>query len=173
MEHQILFKRIQPGKRAHLLRFSTFFGNFPVEPTDKTCSSYRRTGNNNTIIIIIIIIAFGMQLLVLNQQIKGRELKLLVQFLKTNNYIRIIVINHNILQLLHLFLRKTPQHKCTSKKQCNTLICYKNKIIAMHVTYNTKNFKKCQRLQMSSILISDKSNTRSLTSMVLLSTSLI
>ena len=161
MEHQILFKRIQPGKRAHLLRFSTFFGNFPVEPTDKTCSSYRRTGNNYYYYYCF------------RNAIACIELKFLVQFLKNNNYIRIIVINHNILQLLHLFLRKTPQHKCTRKKQCNTLICYKNKIIAMHVTYDTKNFKKCQRLQMSSILISDKSNTRSLTSMVLLSKSLI
>ena len=37
-------RRFQPGKRAHLFRFSTFSGNFPVERTDETCSVYRRTG---------------------------------------------------------------------------------------------------------------------------------
>ena len=38
----------QRGKRAHLLRFSNFSGNFPVDPvgrTNETCSIYRRTGN--------------------------------------------------------------------------------------------------------------------------------
>ena len=37
--------KLQPGKRAHLFRFSTFSGNFPVGRTDETCSIYRRTGN--------------------------------------------------------------------------------------------------------------------------------
>ena len=38
-------RKFQPGKRAHLFRFSTFSGNFPVGRTDETCSIYRRTGN--------------------------------------------------------------------------------------------------------------------------------
>ena len=43
MEHEF-----QPGKRAraHLSRFSTFSGNFPVGRTGETCSIYRRTGNS-------------------------------------------------------------------------------------------------------------------------------
>ena len=36
-------RKFQPGKRAHLSRFSTFSGNFPVGRTDETCSIYRRT----------------------------------------------------------------------------------------------------------------------------------
>ena len=36
-------RKFQPGKRAHLFRFSTFSGNFPVGRTDETCSIYRRT----------------------------------------------------------------------------------------------------------------------------------
>ena len=39
-------RKFQPGKWAHLLRFSTFSGNFPVGQTDETCSVYRRTGNS-------------------------------------------------------------------------------------------------------------------------------
>ena len=39
-------RKFQPGKRAHLFRFSTFSGNFPVGRTDKTYSIYRRTGNS-------------------------------------------------------------------------------------------------------------------------------
>ena len=39
-------RKFQPGKRAHLFRFSTFSGNFPVGRTDETCSIYRRTGNS-------------------------------------------------------------------------------------------------------------------------------
>ena len=39
-------RKFQPGKRAHLLRFSTFSGNFPVGRTDETCSIYRRRGNS-------------------------------------------------------------------------------------------------------------------------------
>ena len=39
-------RKFQPGKRAHLFRFSTFSGNFPVARTDETCSIYRRTGNS-------------------------------------------------------------------------------------------------------------------------------
>ena len=34
--------KFQPGKRAHLFRFSTFSGNFPVGRTDETCSIYRQ-----------------------------------------------------------------------------------------------------------------------------------
>ena len=34
------FRKFQPGKRAHLFRFSTFSGNFPVGRTDETCSIY-------------------------------------------------------------------------------------------------------------------------------------
>ena len=43
-QHSI--RKFQPGKRAHLFRFSTFSGNFPVGWTDETCSIYRRTGNS-------------------------------------------------------------------------------------------------------------------------------
>ena len=39
-------RKFQPGKRAHLFRFSTFSGNFPVGRTDETCSIYHRTGNS-------------------------------------------------------------------------------------------------------------------------------
>ena len=39
-------RKFQPGKRAHLFRFSTFSGNFPVGRTDEMCSIYRRTGNS-------------------------------------------------------------------------------------------------------------------------------
>ena len=39
-------RKFQPGKRAHLFRFSTFSGNFPVGRTDKTCSIYHRNGNS-------------------------------------------------------------------------------------------------------------------------------
>ena len=39
-------RKFQPGKRAHLFRFSTFSGNFPVGWTDETCSIYRRTRNS-------------------------------------------------------------------------------------------------------------------------------
>ena len=39
-------RKFQPGKRAHLFRFSTFSGNFPVGRTHETCSIYRRTGNS-------------------------------------------------------------------------------------------------------------------------------
>ena len=35
-------RKFQPGKRAHLFRFSTFSGNFPVGRTDETCSIYRQ-----------------------------------------------------------------------------------------------------------------------------------
>ena len=38
--------KFQPGKRAHLFRFSTFSGNFPVGRADETCSIYRRTRNS-------------------------------------------------------------------------------------------------------------------------------
>ena len=38
--------KFQPGKWAHLFRFSTFSGNFPVGWTDETCSIYRRTRNS-------------------------------------------------------------------------------------------------------------------------------
>ena len=38
-------RKFQPGKRAHLFRFSTFSGNFPVGRAYETCSIYRRTGN--------------------------------------------------------------------------------------------------------------------------------
>ena len=34
-------RKFQPGKRAHLFRFSTFSGNFPVGRADETCSIYR------------------------------------------------------------------------------------------------------------------------------------
>ena len=37
-------QKFQPGKPAHLFRFSTFLGNFPVGQTDETCSIYRQTG---------------------------------------------------------------------------------------------------------------------------------
>ena len=39
-------RKFQPGKRAHLFRFSTFSGNFPVGRADETCSIYRRTRNS-------------------------------------------------------------------------------------------------------------------------------
>ena len=39
-------RKFQPGKRAHLFRFSTFSGNFSEGQTDETCSVYRRTGNS-------------------------------------------------------------------------------------------------------------------------------
>ena len=39
-------RKFQPGKRDHLVRFSTFSENFTVGRTDKTCSIYRRTGNS-------------------------------------------------------------------------------------------------------------------------------
>ena len=39
-------RKFQPGKRAHLLRLSTFSGNFPVGRADETCSIYPRTGNS-------------------------------------------------------------------------------------------------------------------------------
>ena len=39
-------RKFQLGKRAHLFRFSTFSGNFPVGRADETCSIYRRTGNS-------------------------------------------------------------------------------------------------------------------------------
>ena len=39
-------RKLQPGKRAHLFRFSTFSGNFPVGRADETCSIYRRTRNS-------------------------------------------------------------------------------------------------------------------------------
>ena len=39
-------RKFQLGKRAHLFRFSTFSGNFPVGRTHETCSIYRRTGNS-------------------------------------------------------------------------------------------------------------------------------
>ena len=34
-------RKFQPGKWAHLFRFFTFCGNFPMGRTDKTCSIYR------------------------------------------------------------------------------------------------------------------------------------
>ena len=43
MEHEIPFETFQPKKRAYLLRFSTFSGNFPVGRTDETFSIYSRT----------------------------------------------------------------------------------------------------------------------------------
>ena len=39
-------RKFQPGKRAHLFRFSTFSGNFPVGRTDETFSFYHRAGNS-------------------------------------------------------------------------------------------------------------------------------
>ena len=39
-------RKFHTGKWAHLFRFSTFSGNFPVGRTDETCSIYRRTGNS-------------------------------------------------------------------------------------------------------------------------------
>ena len=36
----------EPGKRAHLFRFSTFSGNFPVGRTDETRSIQQRAGNS-------------------------------------------------------------------------------------------------------------------------------
>ena len=39
-------RKFQPGKRAHLFRFSTFSGNFPVGRADEMCSIYRRTRNS-------------------------------------------------------------------------------------------------------------------------------
>ena len=39
-------RKFQPGKRAHLFRFSTFSGNFPVGRAYETCSIYHRTGNS-------------------------------------------------------------------------------------------------------------------------------
>ena len=42
-------RKFQPGKRAHLFRFSTFSGNFPVGRTYETCSIYRRTGNSGNV----------------------------------------------------------------------------------------------------------------------------
>ena len=41
--HEIPFETFQPGKRAYLLSFSTFSGNFPVGRTDETFSIYCRT----------------------------------------------------------------------------------------------------------------------------------
>ena len=43
MEHEIPFETFQPKKRAYLLRFSTYSGNFPVGRTDETFSIYSRT----------------------------------------------------------------------------------------------------------------------------------
>ena len=42
------YERFQPGKRAHLFRFSTFSGNFPVGRTEETCSIHQRTGNSGS-----------------------------------------------------------------------------------------------------------------------------
>ena len=42
-------RKFQPGKRAHLFRFSTFSGNFPVRRNDETCSIYRRTENSGNL----------------------------------------------------------------------------------------------------------------------------
>ena len=39
-------RKFQPGKRAHLFRFSTFSGNFPVGRAYETCSIYLRTRNS-------------------------------------------------------------------------------------------------------------------------------
>ena len=39
-------RKFQLGKRAHLFRFPTFSGNFPVGQADETCSIYRRTRNS-------------------------------------------------------------------------------------------------------------------------------
>ena len=39
-------RKFQPGKQAHLFRFSTFSGDFPVGRTDETCSIYDRTENS-------------------------------------------------------------------------------------------------------------------------------
>ena len=36
------YMAVPPGKPAHLFRFSTFSGNFPVGRTDETCSIYCR-----------------------------------------------------------------------------------------------------------------------------------
>ena len=44
-------RKFQPGKRAHLLDFSTFSGHFPVGRTDETCSIYRRTGNSGNFVL--------------------------------------------------------------------------------------------------------------------------
>ena len=44
IQHSV--RKFQPGKRAHLFRFSTFSGNFPVGQPDETCSIYRRTRNS-------------------------------------------------------------------------------------------------------------------------------
>ena len=41
-----MVRKFQPGKRAHLFKFSSFSGNFPVGRTDETCSIYRRTKNS-------------------------------------------------------------------------------------------------------------------------------
>ena len=35
VEHEISFKKFQPGKWAYLFRFSTFSWNFPVGRTDE------------------------------------------------------------------------------------------------------------------------------------------
>ena len=44
-------RKSQPGKQAHLFKFSTFSGNFPVdEPTNETCSIYRRTQNSGNFV---------------------------------------------------------------------------------------------------------------------------
>ena len=43
VEHEISFKKFQPGKWAYLFRFSTFFWNFPVGRTDGMFSIFYRT----------------------------------------------------------------------------------------------------------------------------------
>ena len=43
MEHEISFKKFQPGKWAYLVRFSTFSWNFPVGRTDEMFSIFYQT----------------------------------------------------------------------------------------------------------------------------------
>jgi len=39
-EHEIPFRKFQSGKRAYLVRFYPFSGNFPVRGTDETFPIY-------------------------------------------------------------------------------------------------------------------------------------